>query len=346
MKPRWIVLLAGLTVFCLAAGAQEVTPAHAPKIVCDQPSYSFGDADNTKDVEHTFVLKNTGDLSLEIKQVRPSCGCTVASISQNTIPPNQEAQVTAKLSLHGRQGPQHKTITVESTDPKQPSLILTLEGNAIAELQLRPSQLFFGRITSDSTVTGAVDLAIQSTNPVAITKSSVDSPYLTVTNHLAADGKAYRVIVATRPPLPKGTLRANAHLETNHPKYPTLDIAVSAFVVGDLTFAPEEIALVQQNNQPATRYIILRSETGKPFKIDKVEPPATNIMVNVSPMDATGYRIELKDIPIEPSLNGKLLRITTTMEGTKEILIPFRVITTAPAMPPAQTPQPTHLPSK
>ena len=159
------------TMWAVGSFAQEPAVEHAPKIVCAEPTYNFGEMENAKDVEHTFILKNEGDLSLEIRQVRPSCGCTVASISQKTIPPGGQAEVTTRLSLRGRQGPQHKTISVESNDPKQPTLVLCLEGTAIEEMRIQPNQLFFGRITTDSSVTGVVEITVQSTNAVKVTRT-------------------------------------------------------------------------------------------------------------------------------------------------------------------------------
>ncbi|OQW96502.1 MAG: hypothetical protein BWK77_04455 [Verrucomicrobia bacterium A1] len=335
MQRTLIVVLAAVSLCITAAQAQEPAAAPAPKLVCDEPTFNFGEMDNSKDVEHTFLLKNEGTLTLEIGQVRASCGCTVASTSQKTVPPGQTTEVSARLSLRGRQGPQHKTITVQSNDPQQPNFMLALEGSAISEMQIRPNQLFFGRIASGTIVTGLVELAIESTNAVNILKSEANTPQLAVTTEISADGKLHRIWVTTQPPLSKGTLRGNVHIETDHPKYPAMDIVVSAFVVSDLSFAPEEIAVVGQTNQPMARFVIVRSETGKAFQVETVEPPLPTIQANIVPMDATSYRIELANIIAAPDLDGKVVRIKTTMEGSQEILIPFRVIP-SPETPPPQ----------
>ena len=114
---------------------------HGPRLVCDEPVYDFGTMDNSQDVEHTFVLRNEGDLTLEIKNVRVSCGCTVADTSEKMVKPGTETMIKTRLSLKGRSGPQHKNITVESNDAKQPSFILSLQGTAAMEMQVRPVQL-------------------------------------------------------------------------------------------------------------------------------------------------------------------------------------------------------------
>ena len=323
-------LILAVTMWAMGSFAQAPAVEHAPKIVCAEPAFNFGEMESSKDVEHTFILKNEGDLSLEIKQVRPSCGCTVANISQNTIPPGGQAEVTTRLSLRGRQGSQHKTISVESNDPKQPTFMLTLEGTAVEEMRVQPNQLFFGRITTDSVVTGVVEVTIQSTNVVKITRTSSNTSNLTATTESSPDGKLIRVLVGTQPPLARGTLRGNVHIETDHPKYPSMDIAVSAFVVGDITFAPDELPVLEAVGQPAGRYVLVRSETGKKFQIIKVEVPIPSMTYKIQPVEAGGYQVELSNIPATREVEGKSVLIQTDLPGAADIVVPFRFIPAAP----------------
>ena len=323
-------LILAVTLWAMGSFGQEPAVVHAAKIACPEPSYNFGEMDSSRDVEHTFILKNEGDLSLEIRQVRPSCGCTVANISQNTIPPGGQAEVTTRLSLRGRQGAQHKTITVESNDPKQPTLILSLEGTAVEEIRVQPNQVFFGRITTDSAVTGTVEITIQSTNRVNVTRTSSNTSNLTAATESTPDGKVIRVLIGTQPPLPRGTLRGNVHIETDHPKYPSMDIAVSAFVVGDITFAPEELPVLETVGQPASRYILVRSETGKQFTLVSVDVPFPSMTYNIKPADAGGYQVELGNIPVTRDVDGKSVHIRTDLPGAADIVIPLRFVATTP----------------
>jgi hypothetical protein len=351
-KPVALMVIAN-AMWALNAGAQEPAassppPAavqHAPRVVCAEPMYNFGSVDSSQDVTHAFVLKNEGDLSLEIRNVRASCGCTVASVSRNTVPPGEQAEVTARLSLRGRRGPQHKTVTVESNDPATPNLVLHLEGEATAELEIRPNQVFYGRIATSAAFTNQIEIVVGSPTPVTVTKVTSDSPYFGTVLERTADGKSWRLFVSTKPVLPKGSLRANVRIETDSPRYPQVDLPVSAFVVGEISFSPEEIVMAEDTNAPVIRFVIVRSEAQKPFEIRTVEPPAPGITANVQSIDAGGYRIELRGILADLPLSGKVLRITTSLEGAEEILIPFRVIpkpaeAAAPVAPPPDAPPP------
>ena len=230
----WIV---SLCMLCAAgfvsAFGQENPPAagHAPKIVCDEPTFNFGTQDNSTEVEHSYLIRNDGDLTLEIKQVRPSCGCTVANISEKMIAPGASATISTKLSLKGRQGVQHKTITVESNDPAQPQLLLKLEGEAVAEVQISPMQLFYGRLDPEAVATGTVQVVLSGTNTMQITGISADTPFLVPSIATNTPGKSYSVTVVTRPPLPEGQARGNVTLTTDRPSQPTISIPVAAFVM-------------------------------------------------------------------------------------------------------------------
>lgn len=330
MRHVLLFLAVAWTCALLPALAQGPASEHAPAIACDEPTFNFGEKDNNQEVEHTFVVRNAGDLTLEIGTIRPTCGCTVASVSRNQVPPGETAELTAKLSLRGRQGPQHKTISVQSNDPKTPTLTLVLEGTAVAELRVTPTQIFFGRVTTDAAVTGTVEIVLDTTNVVTVTKAESDSPNLGVVTEPSPDGKRYRLLVATRPPLPRGTLRASVGIETDHPRYPSMSIPVSAFVVGAFAFAPEEFSFAEETGTPVQRYVIIRSELGKKFEVLSVEPPSPSIQANIAATEEAAYRIDLSNIMPTRDLDGKVLRIKLNADGEKEILIPFHV---APAQP-------------
>lgn len=63
-------------------------------------------------LEIVYRFKNTGDKPLIIKDVRPSCGCTVAEKPEQPIAPGEEGSIKAAFDSHNKPGPNHKTITV------------------------------------------------------------------------------------------------------------------------------------------------------------------------------------------------------------------------------------------
>lgn len=339
---RCLCSLVALLVLSLPAVAQESSlaptdpAAHipAPQLVCDAPDFDFGTIDNSQTVEHTYVLRNTGDLSLEITQARPSCGCTVASISERTVAPGAESRITARLSLAGRQGPQHKVITVESNDPKQPQFALTLRGVAGVALDVQPPRIMQGQLTAGTQPTNEVMVTGQADTPFQITALESTTDRLKATAETVETGRVYRIHLWPAQPLAPGQLEATLVIRTDHPQRPTLEVPVVFMVSTDITVAPRELVFPTMSTEPLTRYIIVRAAEGQTFQIANVETPDPEIKTEITPFGSTGYRIQLSNLRPQASLHQRVIRINTSIPGQAPLDVPIRVI-------PAETPAPT-----
>ena len=298
----------------------------APRIACDQPVYEFGEVDSTKVVEHTFVIRNDGDVSLEILGVRATCGCTATDVSTRFIAPGETAEIKAKLNLQGRQGRQRKAIMVQSNDPQNPTLTLYFDGTALMAVQANPRQIFFGRITPEAVVTGVVDLVFAGQRPINLLKVESSSPLFSVTNVPVKERAAQQIFVQTVPPLPNGAVRGNVRIETDHPTYPVVDIGVSGFIVGHLTFAPNEVVLPEKPDGAETRYLLCRAEGDTPFEIVSVQMPDPAMEAKIQATAPSAYRIEIRNIRPTMELNGQAIRVITTLEDPKEFSVPLRVV--------------------
>ncbi|HSL90026.1 MAG TPA: DUF1573 domain-containing protein [Ignavibacteriaceae bacterium] len=104
----------------------EKTKAEAPKIQFNNSQYNFGKVKEGQVYQHTFTFSNTGSRSLNIKDVKSSCGCAVASISQKELMPGESATLKVELDTAKRKGRMSRTLTVISNDPENPNTILTL----------------------------------------------------------------------------------------------------------------------------------------------------------------------------------------------------------------------------
>ena len=225
---------------CLAtAPAQEPAPL-APKIVCPEPVYDFGEKNNSEAAEHDYVIRNEGTLSLEIRGVHASCGCTAVKPSQNVIPPGAEATIHARLDLRGRNGFQNKTITVQSNDPQTPSLVLQIKGIATQPLRAQPSVLYFGRLEAHAPRSRTFDI-LSGTGPIQIESIRADPPGLSVSPvplDPPGDGSTHRFELTLDPSLPSGSLSGSVFIKTSQPAQPELVIPVAALLVPPPDAAP------------------------------------------------------------------------------------------------------------
>ena len=62
----------------------------------------------------SFRFKNAGEHPLIIESVTPTCGCTVADFPRQPIAPGEEGEITGEFDSNGRQGLQHKQLTIRA----------------------------------------------------------------------------------------------------------------------------------------------------------------------------------------------------------------------------------------
>ena len=88
---------------------------------------------------------------------------------------------------------------------------------------------------------------------------------------------------------------------------------------------PRELAFQRRPEATtSTRYIAIRSRSGKPFKILKAETPDPGIVIATEPF-AGGHRLTLSNILPFEELDGKEVVVVTDSPTMPRIAIPFRI---------------------
>ena len=106
---------------------------NAPIVTYDMESFDFGDIKPGTKNEHVFNLKNTGKKDLIIHDVKSSCGCTAVSPSKNIVASGESVPLKVVFDSTGKSGRQNKTITVITNDPKNPTTVLRISSNILAQ---------------------------------------------------------------------------------------------------------------------------------------------------------------------------------------------------------------------
>lgn len=97
-----------------------------PKIYFKETQHDFGVVKEGEVVSYTFNFSNNGKATLDIIDIKTSCGCTAALVSNKQIPPGKEGTLKVDLDTKNRQGRMSRTITVISNDPEEPNKVLTI----------------------------------------------------------------------------------------------------------------------------------------------------------------------------------------------------------------------------
>lgn len=306
------------------AGAGEDGGRPAPKLVCLEPEYAFGALVNTQEVVHEFVIRNEGDGLLEIRQVRLPCGCMLLRLMDDRVEPGGQTVLRARFPLKGLSGAQRKRILLITNDPAQPRATLQLAGEAVAELEARPRQIFWGNLREDAADEKVIEVRFGAGRNFRLLGVSSASARFTAELETADGASTGRIRVRTAPPLPRGAFRDVLTARTDHPRFPTLAIPMSGRVVGDLYTIPDEILLVP-TSAPVARAIMVYASRKQKFSVLRVDPPATNIETRIRPSLFSGCRVELKNLVADPALDGRVVRITTDYAPAGVLEVPLRI---------------------
>jgi hypothetical protein len=125
-----------------------------------------------------------------------------------------------------------KTITVNSNDPKTPTLQLQLKGTAVQALRAEPSSVFFGRVEPSASRTRVFNV-ISGKGPMQIVSFQTDNPGIQVKAlppEEGTDGSRYRFELALDPALPEGNIVGSIFVKTDLADQPELGIPVAAFI--------------------------------------------------------------------------------------------------------------------
>jgi hypothetical protein len=221
-------------LFALCASAAFAAPA--PRLACDEPVFDFGDvsSDAQSTVDHDYLIRNDGDLSLEILSVRASCGCTAVNASQSVVAPGATATIHASFNLANRSGAQVKTITVTSNDPERPTTLLTLRGNIVKPLSANPAAVYYGRISSPASASR--EIVLTASQPFTVTSATTVSPHLAAAVDTPSAATTHTLTLSVLPSMPSGPFGDTLTVLTDLPVGPKILIPLTGF----WTPAPED----------------------------------------------------------------------------------------------------------
>ncbi len=132
MKERFLILffcLCGLTLSDAALTWESTLYQHTA----------------TVDEDHavaTFPFQNTGNTPVQILEVRPSCGCTVAQLEKRIYQPGESGEIELKFTYGARTGLQNVNVSVLTSNRTIP-INLSLEVMIPVLVELTPRILYW-----------------------------------------------------------------------------------------------------------------------------------------------------------------------------------------------------------
>jgi len=216
------------------------TSIQHPIIFFKTPDFNFGQIYKGQKVEHIYTFENRGKDTLKIKKVKSSCGCTAVILTNNTIPPGETGEIKATFSPGSLSGNIKKSITVASNDPDTPKYRLTISGEVIKDLIIKPEHIDFGSVSVGEKSSKTISIKSQTEPDFKIKKITSSKPFMDATIVGEKNGGYIIKIVLKHNPV-IGRFSGGIYLETNSQIQQKVNVPFFGEIAGDITTYPKKI---------------------------------------------------------------------------------------------------------
>jgi hypothetical protein len=268
-----------------------------PRLALDAPVFDFGSVERGRHVEHVFAVPNKGNAVLRIDQVKSTCGCTVAVVSERDIEPGREGRISVDLDTSSLAGRTTKVVTVYTNDPTTPVFGLALSGTVVTDLLVAPNPLYLGRLRRGEVVRREVSIAPGVAGVVySVTHVERTHPALKTTLERLPDTPGQRLIVELAPDMPLGRFSEKLVLHTTSPRESVITLPVFGSVEGDVVVLPPQVTFGTSRgaSPPPERDLYIRNRGARPLAVTRVTVPDV-VTYTLSPLEeGVEYKLTLR----------------------------------------------------
>ena len=229
---RMKTTLLALSILLLALPAI----AAAPRAVVEKPVVDVGKVKKGEPIRHAFTVRNRGDAPLEISEVKPSCGCTVAEYD-DVIAPGGSGRVEVVVETDSFGGGIAKSVTVFTNDVANPKINLVVKALVREPVVARPGYARFMTVQGQAVDSNVQTISATDGSEIEVLSVSSPYPYLKAT-YSREEGGPWRVELSLDRGAPAGPMADYVVVTTDHPEQPQVKIAVSGLVRPIISVAP------------------------------------------------------------------------------------------------------------
>ena len=275
-------------VLCLAQTA-------APVISFSKTHHDFGRVLQGNKVSYKYEVTNKGNAPLQIKEVRPSCGCTYTMVGQGLLKPGENTFIEAQFDSAGMVGSIHKFLEVISNDPSNPNTLLNFDASIICEIMSSASLVLFSEISRFSTSSSTIRLESGNERPVVVTDIKIAVPYISSKTQQEGNDVILNVTINGRL-IPK---QSNYGMETlivhtTNEMIPRLQFIIQWDALSTITASHKRIIWNDFAGKELRTTVSLSHSGGKPFKILGIESTSPFIKaINLSKNSVTEHKLDV-----------------------------------------------------
>src|SRR6266540_4757584 len=251
----WTVLAAAVTIGWSGSGLAQPNPVAESasaagkagdarsRIAFASTAFDFGRIGMGAVVGHEFIFTNTGTATLEIKDVRPGCGCTTAGEWNRKVEPGRTGVIPLQVNTAGFLNEISKKTVISCNDPDQPDILLEIKGTVWRAFEVKPSLVMFAVSSEAQTKqTKVVRIVSQLEEPVTMSQQESTNAAFRTELKTVKPGKEFELHVTMVTPL-EASARTTLKLKTSSAQAPLISLSAQATVLKPVALSPEEITL-------------------------------------------------------------------------------------------------------
>ncbi len=259
--------------------APSLTPTHeGARLSIQKVRQDFGDVDDTRHLICEFPFENSGSDTLEIRELKSSCGCTTAELSRMSFLSGEGDTIRVDWKPKGH-GLQSQTVDIFIEGAPNPTR-LVVRANVEPKIKVTPLAADFGKVPQNTLHN--LPLTLRSDDPhvqVIEVRPKVPSALLADFVPSQADGALGIVNVQMLPRSKRGAFGTSITIKsrvqdplTGEPYEYEMDIPVRASVYGAVLLEPNAFYVGKVLPQGTVDYTVrLRRPDSTSFKIRRAE---------------------------------------------------------------------------
>jgi hypothetical protein len=219
---RLVFLLTAVISFSLISIAQ-------PKFtIVGGDEHNWGEVKPKDSPLKTSVqFKNEGNENLVMIQVKPTCGCTIAKPTKDTLKPGEVASMDVEYNVAGNTGVVAKNILIETNDPTRSKIYYKISANVIRNLICKPSDhLPFKELEVGKESTSTIYIKNNSNKEIHFSDLKVTPPIikLTIPADFILQPNEEIEITGSLTAKDEGYISSKISMKTDDPDFPVLEI--------------------------------------------------------------------------------------------------------------------------
>jgi hypothetical protein len=199
--------------------------AAAPRAELPETTHDFGKVFEDKELNYTFIIKNTGDAPLHIKDIDPDCACTAANYDR-IISPGGQGKITLTIAPFSvlRQFTKHTKVFFN--DPDRSQVTLTMSGVGEPTIEIQPHHIVRFEGEAGDELKAQVRFISHLNIPWEISEVTTNIPqYIEVKLRPEQPGKSF-VLEVKNKSREVGRYAGKIEMKTNAARRPTLIVRV------------------------------------------------------------------------------------------------------------------------